>query len=89
MQAHGLAYLIQHKVTIGFVFGRGQGLGTARNLYGIRVDDSDAAEELAEGEFKAIIETPKNNCVALILLAGRIKVEDFLHSAEPVSLAGF
>jgi hypothetical protein len=79
MEAHGLADLIQNKLAVGFMLRRSQGFGAASDLDWVRVDDPDSAQELSKGQLKAIIETPKNDGIALILLTGRVEVKYFFH----------
>jgi hypothetical protein len=85
MEAHGLADLIQNRLPIGFMLRRSQGFGAASDLDWVRVN-VDSAQELSKGQFKPVIETPKNDGIALILLAGRVEVKYFFH---PEGFAGW
>jgi hypothetical protein len=76
VQAHGLANLLQDKLSVCLVLRRSQALGATGNLDKIGIRHTDALEELSEAQIKSVIEAPENSCVALIRLARRVEVKN-------------
>ena len=64
---------------VGFVFGRGQDLGAAGDLDGIRVGHADALQELAKPQLKAIVEAPQDGGIAVIFFARSVEVKYLFH----------
>src|ERR1700675_1763477 len=83
VQAHGRANLFQHKLTVGLEFRRGQAFGPTGNLDGIGMRHADAFEEFAKPQVKAVIETPKDRRVAIILLPRSFKMKNLFHDGPP------
>src|SRR5581483_11737409 len=81
VQADGLADLVEHELALAFKLGRGEALGAAGHLDGIDLDHSRALQELAEGEFEAVVEAPENRSIALIARARRIEMEYLGHAS--------
>src|ERR1700685_358804 len=79
MQSHRLADLFQHKHALAFALRRSHALGAARDLDGIGIHHADAFEKLAKSQLKAIVETPQNASVAVILLPRRVEINTFFH----------
>ena len=79
VQAYRLADLFQDEFTIALLLGRSQALGSPSNLDGVGVDHANLLEELAKAKFEAVVETPENGRIALILSTRSIEVEDLFH----------
>jgi hypothetical protein len=79
MQADRFADLVDYELAVGFPVGGGQALGAARHANRIGMHDAGAFEQLAEHQFKAMVEAPNNSRIAMIMIPRGIEVQDFSH----------
>jgi hypothetical protein len=80
MKANGFPNLIEHELSVSFMFRRRHTLRAAGNLDGIGIHHPNPLQEFAKSKFKPVIEAPQDSGVAMILFARSIEVEYFLHN---------
>src|SRR5450755_2372044 len=86
MQSYRFPDLLQHKLAVGFMFGRSHTLGAAGNLNGVTIHNPNALQELSKSQLKPVVETPQDGRVAMILFARSVEVKYFLHGTSSTEL---
>src|SRR5262249_44159728 len=81
VQCHGLAQLLQDKLTVTLPVITGQAPGAAGHADRIVMGDTKALDELAQCHLKAMVEAPDNSGVRLVSFPWRLKVKNLANRA--------